>query len=72
MSRIVANQNEKKDFIFEKTVCFCTHLCGHTLTHKNISQKTSSGIKQKLFQHLKSVTHLSPQYKNTLSFKGIF
>ena len=29
-------------FIFEKTVCFRTHLRAHTLTHKNIPQKTSS------------------------------
>ena len=46
-------------FIFEKTVRYCTHLCAHTFTHKNITQKASSGIKKKLFQHLKSISHLS-------------
>ena len=49
-------------FIFEKTACFRTHLYAHTLTHKNIPQKTSSGIKKLLFQRLKSVSHLSLQW----------
>ena len=49
----------KKMFIFEKTVCFRTHLCAQTLTHKNIPQKTSSRIKKLLFQRLQSVSHLS-------------
>ena len=36
-------------FIFEKTVRYCTHLCAHTFTHKNITQKASSGIKKNYF-----------------------
>ena len=41
-----------------------SHLFVHTytLTHKNIPQKTSSGIKKLLFVRLKLVSHLSLQY----------
>ena len=40
---------KKKMFTFEKTVCFRTHLCAHTLTQK----KTSSGIKKIVIPTLK-------------------
>ena len=38
-------------FIFGKNAHLHTHLCVHTLTHKNIPEKGSSGIKICYFNH---------------------